>query len=170
MVGIALDIQGSDQVKPWVNEACVTFRVLLDQFNVIRALYDPNVPCCILVDEESRLVRPNFSWIDLEVSEFRDELHTWIMSNTLPETWIEIDRHPRPYAWTAEQKKSDDCFRQAVGFINQGQRTKAVDTLRNALSLDPENYTIGHQLRVLEHPEDYYEGDMPAINPSPLDA
>lgn len=162
-VAIAEDNQPVDKVIYWVEQANATFLVLHDQQNELYEIYKPNVTSTLVVDEDGKLVRP---WIYANINEetFADELTHWVQTSQLPPSWLEMEAKSLPPPQTGSQKEAYARLRLATILIGHGKAVEALNELKKAHKLDPQNYVIEHQLRVLEKPDDYYKGEMPAIN------
>lgn len=159
-MAVAVDAQGAEVVKPWVEKAGATYRTLLDRHNAVaKSCGLKYVPVGILLDEEGRLVRAVGS-VNIGQESFRRELVEWATTGAIPEAWIEADRHEAPPGQTPQEKEADARFQLAIALLEQAKKAEAAAELKRAYRLDPENWLIRKQLWAIEHPEAFYEGDV----------
>jgi len=163
VVAIAEDNQPREAILRWVNEAKATYRVLHDRNNVLYEQFRPDVTSTLILDEKGRLARP-WKYADLLEPEFHNELDKWAKTGVLPPPWLEQELNEISSESSMEQKEAFARIRLATVLADRGKRAEAIELLRTALELDPDNYVLQNQLGALERPSDYYEGDMPAIN------
>lgn len=160
MVVIAQDAQGAEVAKPWIEKAGGTYRALLDQHNVIGKAYNLKyVPVGILLDEDGKLVRAVGS-VDINKDDFRAELTEWVTTGVIPATWIEADNQSQPRALTADEKEADARFQLAIVLLENGKKDVAIEELKRAFKLDPQNWLIRKQLWAIETPEAFYDGNV----------
>ena len=159
MVVVASDAQGASVARPWVEQAGGTYPALLDQHNTIGKLFGVKyVPIGILVDEQGRLVRPVAS-VNIGQEAFREQLTHWAQTGEIPGAWREMEAEG-PDSLTAEEQEADARFQLAVVLLESGKKSEAIDELKRAFRLDPQNWLIRKQLWAIEHPEAYYDGDV----------
>lgn len=157
---IAQDVQGADAARPWVEKAGGTYRALLDQHNLMGRAYNLKyVPVGIIVDEEGRLVRA-VSNVNIDDDAFRQQLQEWVQTGAIPAAWIEADVHEVPRALTPAEEEADRRFQLAIGLLQQDREQEAVEELRQAFRLDPENWLIRKQLWAIETPGAFYQGPV----------
>ena len=155
---IALDAQGAEVARPFLEEAGATYPALLDQHNVIgKGYHVKTVPVGILVDEAGKLVRAVQS-VNIDDDTFRRELVEWVTRDQIPETWVQIDRNEGPRDITSEELDADARFQLAIDLLDQGKRDDAIHELKRAFRIDPENWLIRKQLWAIEHPGAFYDG------------
>ena len=155
---IAQDIQGAEVARPWVEGAGGTYRALLDQHNAIGKAYGLKyVPVAILLDAEGRLVRPVGS-VDIGRAEFRGELEAWAASGQVPRAWIEAEEPTLAVALEPDEAEADARFQLALVLLQRGKTEEALEQLRQAVRLDPQNWLIRKQMWAIESPEAFYQG------------
>lgn len=160
VVVIAQDAQGAEVAKPWVEKAGGTFRALLDQYNVIGKAYNLKfVPVGIFVDEDGRLVRAVGS-VHIGDDDLHASLTEWATSGAIPKAWADANKDVKPHPLTADEKEADARFQLAIVLLERGKRSEAIDELKRAFALDPQNWLIRKQLWAIETPEAFYDGDV----------
>ena len=160
MTVIAVDTQGAEVAKPWVEKANATYRALLDQNNLLgKALNLKYVPAGLVLDESGRLARA-VGGMNIDDESFRADLSSWAETGQIPKSWIEADRQSAPQEMTAAEAEADSRFQLAILLLERGKRDEAVAEMKRAFKLDPENWLIRKQLWAVEHPESFYEGNV----------
>ena len=160
MVSIAQDAQGEEYVTPWLEKAGVTFPTLIDRRNVIgKAFGLKYVPVGILLDDNGRLVRP-VSVVDIGDEAFRSELEQWISSGRCPPAWEDNSESSAPTSLSAREHEADDHLQKAVNHLENRACNSALEELRKAVALDPENWLLRKQEWAIDSPESFYEGEV----------
>lgn len=160
MVVIALDAQGAQAARPWVEKAGGEYRALLDQHNALgKACGVKYVPVGIVVDEDGRLARP-VGIVNIGDPDFRQQLSEWSETGSIPRAWREIEGEGALPAPTADEREADARFQLAIVLLERGQRDEALAELRRAVRLDPQNWLIRKQMWALESPDAFYAGEV----------
>lgn len=160
MVVIALDAQGAEAARPWVEKAGGEYCALLDQQNALgKACGVKYVPVGILVDEDGRLARPVGS-VNIGDEDFRQQLSEWVETGSIPRAWREMEGNGALPAPTADEQEADARFQLAVVLLERDRRDEALAELRRAVRLDPQNWLIRKQMWALESPDAFYAGDV----------
>ena len=156
---IAQDAQGAEVARPWVEQAGGTFRALIDQENRVGKAYGLKyVPVGILLDEAGNLVKA-VSTVNIDNENFRSELERWVGGGQIPAEWSGIGP-PALKHLTAKEEEADARFQLGVILLKQEKKEEAIDQLRAAMVLDPENWLIRKQLWAIESPDAFYAGDV----------
>ena len=163
LAAIAVDNQPGAAILPWVDRARATYTVLHDRDNSLYQRFRHPVTSTLLLDEKGRLVRP-WKYADPLDSAFRRELSQWAKTGAIPGPWLEEDIANAAAVTQAGQNEVYQLLREATALADRGEHGAASAHLEQALTLDPGNYVLQKQLGVLQRPDDYYKGDMPAIN------
>jgi hypothetical protein len=107
-------------------------------------------------DEEGRLVR-EVSVINIDDRNTWEVLEHWVTRGTVPVSPSTSGTQiPRPGRETAAEAR----VRSGTILLEQGRRDEAITQIREAFTLDPENWIIRKQIWVLEHPEKFYAGPV----------
>ena len=145
---------------PWVEKAGGTYRVLLDQNNQIGKSYGVKfVPIGILVDENGALARAVGS-VNIDEEQFHEQLSRWTITDEIPQEWLLADRSDSPPPLTADEQEAVARFQLAAVMLQRDRKDEALEELRRAFRLDPENWFIRKQMWALETPEAFYSGDV----------
>ncbi len=148
LVAIAVDAQGAEAARPWVEAAGATFTTVVDRENRLAALYDYKlVPNGIVryakiggfSVENAADVEAVQRLIDGEVAQ------------------IETESRVVPYRLgTTERELVDTRMRLGSELFRRGAREEAVAEWQRALRLDPENLTIRKQIWLARYPERFH--------------
>ena len=157
---MAVDAQGVEVARPWVEKANGTYRALLDQHNVLaNALNLKYVPAGIVLDESGRLARA-VGGMNIDQDAFREEMESYAQTGQIPGAWIEADRQAVPKEMTPDESEADSRFQLAILLLERDKKDEAIAELKRAFRLDPQNWLIRKQLWAVEHPESFYDGNV----------
>ena len=117
------------------------------------------VPVGILLDENGLLARP-VSVVDIADEAFRTELEQWIISGECPPAWHDDSELRGPTSLTTKEQQADDHFQKAVNLLENSERDSALEELRHAVKLDPENWLLRKQEWAIDTPDAFYDGDV----------
>lgn len=157
---IAMDAQGAEVAKPWVEKANASYRALLDHHNDLgKQLNLKYVPAGLVLDESGRLARP-LAHMNIDNEDFRRELESWAETGKIPSGWIKAEQPPAMEEMTPDEQEANSRFELAITLLERDKKDEAIAELKRAFRLDPENWLIRKQLWALEHPERFYDGDV----------
>jgi hypothetical protein len=152
---VAMDAQGPDRPRPYVERAGATFETVVDQENLLGSLYGFRaVPNGYLIDEDGTVRYMKLGGFDVRKGETREALERWLAG--------ELSPHGEDVT-TAPVSISDSAshlFSQGIESYNKGEAATAVSLWRQALSHDPDNYIIRKQIWAVENPDRFYAGDI----------
>lgn len=158
ILAVAIDAQGAEVARPWVEKAHARFTTVVDRENLLGELYGLKaVPIGIFVDEAGRLAhRPVY--INVADDAMRAGVLEWAYNGEIPEDLFSEtavrDEDPLRLA------ESNLRFRLGQVLLDQGKKDEAVAEWRRAWELEPENWLIRKQVWAVEHPERFYEGNV----------
>ena len=164
LVTVAMDIQGPDVVRPWIEKANAEYTALVDVENKFGSYFSYNfVPLTMLFDESGKLVRGPQS-ANVANPKLIEELEDWfengensVVARNAMEINADIERNAgNGFA----SKKAEELFHDAVSLLGNNEKENALGQLHSALEFDPDNYLIRKQIWALENPEKFYEGDI----------
>lgn len=156
-MAVAIDVQGVDRVRPWVEKAGATYTTLIDQEAVLGAMFGLNyVPFSILVDETGKIVRGPRP-VNVANDGHRSEIAAWVEKGNehLKQTPAKGTETPAFANPGAELR-----FSRAVLLLQRNQTAKAAAELKRALALDSKNWLIRKQIWAIEHPKRFYDGPV----------
>jgi hypothetical protein len=163
IVTVAMDLQGASVVRPFVEQAGAQYPTLVDRFNMLGGRFGFKlVPITLLFDEQGRLVRgPTVT----DVGKEKDLalIEDWFRNG--PTSQVARAGPAAGVVPTAGRagfinEEAELRFRLAVVLLAQGEKDEAIEHLRRAFALDPENWLIRKQMWAVEHPEKFYDGDV----------
>ena len=151
-LAVAVDTQGPDVARPWVERAAATFPVAVDAENKLGALLGYTVvPTGVFVDEQGivrHLQAGDFSARD-DNAVARVDRFLAGDAGVLAELNVQSSNRLKPL----EQELVDAKVRLASELLARGQQEDALAALDRALELDPDNYLIRKQRWTIRNPE-----------------
>ncbi|MGH2371262.1 MAG: hypothetical protein ACRDI2_24060 [Chloroflexota bacterium] len=150
LVSVAVEVQGAEAARPWLERAGATFPTLVDAANALGEVCGYKaIPNGIVLDEGG-------------VVRFQ-KLGGFSVSNAEDVAAVErllgeggaSGATPAP-AGLARGEARVSALQRGLDRLRQGDRTGAVDAWRAALAADPDNYVIRKQIWAVEHPERFY--------------
>ena len=98
--------------------------------------------------------------VDISDEGFRKELEQWVTSGKSPSAWHDDAESGGPSSVSGNERESDDHFQKAVDHLDKSERDSALEELRQAVRLDPENWLIRKQEWALDTPDAFYRGEV----------
>ena len=153
VLSIAVDAQGADKARPFVERAGARFTTLVDERNLLGQMYGfKAIPNGYLIDESGVVRYKRLGGFDVRRTDTARVVERWCAGQDLDE-----DAGP-----VAEQGgESDDAsirFRRGQELYRQGRAAEAMEQWREAAALEPTNWIIRKQIWAVEHPERFYDG------------
>ena len=111
-----------------------------------------------IVDETGRLVRPVMG-VNIGDDDFREQLESWARTGQIPRAWREAEG-VQERELTPEEREADARFQLALVLLERDDKDEALEQLRAAVKLDPENWLIRKQMWAVETPEAFYDGPV----------
>ena len=159
VLSLAIDVQGAEVTRPFVERAKATFPALVDSEARVPGIVGQKViPLVYLIDEVGLLrfggpggPRP-------------DTLRK--IEEVLAEPVLKADpKRPSPPAESESPagegaETVPSLLRQSRALLAKGERKEALEILARARKLDPENWLVRKQIWAIEHPEKFYEGKI----------
>lgn len=149
LVAVAVDAQGADKPRPFMEQAGATFTCLVDSENLLSKTFGfKAVPNGILVDENGVVVHQKFGGFDIRKPETRALVDAWIASGDTAgaESTGMADVDPRVHM----------LFDEGLALLRSGDTDGARAKWREASVIDPSNYVVHKQLWSIENPERFY--------------
>ncbi len=155
LLAVAMDVQGAEVAKPWIEKADATYPALVDQSNLLGNLYHFNfVPLILLFNSEGNLVYGP-SGFDIRKQDQRKNLQEWLEDKKVFAKTTDNTKEV-----LSKQKESRLRFQYGTHLL-EGQRVpEALRQFRLALKQDKDNWLIRKQIWAIEHPEKFYQGDV----------
>ncbi|MDQ4076159.1 MAG: TlpA family protein disulfide reductase [Chloroflexota bacterium] len=154
-VSVAVDMQGAEAARPWVEAAGAAFPTVLDSENHLAQLYGYKlIPNGIFLDEQGVVRYRKFGGFSVENEVDVDAVKRLIHREA---EQIEADSRRAPYELSdTERALVDARMRLGAELFRRGARDEALREWRAALGLDPENLTIRKQIWMAESPERFH--------------
>ena len=156
---MAIDAQGADMARPFVEAANATFPTVIDRNNLLSSIFGfKAIPNAIFIDEVGIIRYLKYSGFDILKSEFKRIAETWVDSGNVPS-----EDSPSESNLTeseTDHSKAVRLFDQGMKLYNQDKVEEALDLWRKGVELEPDNYVIRKQIWAVENPEKFYIGDV----------
>ncbi len=154
VVAVALEHNGADRARPYVERAAVTFPALVDETGISSARFGFNaIPNGVLIDTDGIIRWAKYGGFSVDNPQDVDTVRRFFAGEDIPpETQPEA-----PYTLTGEQSRVvERLVRQGHDLAARGEVAQAVETWRKALDMDPENLVIRKQIWAANHPEKFH--------------
>ena len=153
---MAVEIQGAEAARPWLDRAGATFSTVVDSANVLGEVLGYKViPNGILLDEVGAVRFHKFGGFSVANSADVDAIERLLAESATGDAAKAGALSPaRTTATPAAQRVT--ALRQGLDLLHAGDREGALRSWREALAADPENYVIRKQIWAVEHPERFY--------------
>ncbi len=149
MLAVAIDAQGPERVRPFVQEAQATYPVLVDQDNTLGTIFGfKAIPNAFVIDEAGVLRYERVGTFTIKKPELREELRL-----VLTQSFTGMSAEAATGAGADEVAR---VFAEGVRQYQAGQIPQAIAVWRRAWQLDPENFIVRKQIWAAEHPEKFY--------------
>ena len=148
LLTVAVDAQGPDMPRPYMEKAGATFPCVVDSTNTLSRLMGfKAVPNGLLVDAKGDIVYQKFGGFDIRKPEFRALLDAWLTTGEIGGA-ESSDR---------AQLGGDvlRLFDEGLALLQTGDVDGARAKWRAASDIDPHNYVIHKQLWYIENPEKF---------------
>ena len=153
IVGVAVDAQGPEKPRPYVEKAGVTFPMLIDERNVLAELFGFRaIPNGLLVDEQGTIVHREFGGFEIREADRRRMVEGWVRTGALDGAESSSVSQPATEAMA--------LFHEGLALFKAGDADEARRLWRQASERDPQNFVVRKQLWAGEHPERFYDGDV----------
>ena len=154
LIAIAIDHQGAEAARPFVEAARATYPVLVDADGALSAaLGFKVVPNGLLVDEAGIVRYARYGGFDVALPEDVATVERFIAGGD-PGPSPDVKT---PYALGSLQRQLVETkLRLGRALDELGRRAEAIAAWREALRFDPENLTIRKQIWSAEHPEKFH--------------
>jgi hypothetical protein len=153
-LSIAIDAQGPDVVKPWVELAQATFTTLVDQQNALPDSIGFNaVPTLLLFNADRRLVFGPISF-DIRREGMAEAILAWATGQGISGALA------KERMGQANPGEAAALFREGQTLFEQGDQAGALQRWRQARDLAPQNWLIRKQIWAVEHPDRFYDGPV----------
>ncbi len=156
---MAVDAQGADKARPFVEDAGATFPTVVDRNNLLSRIFGfKAIPNALFIDEDGVIRYLKYSGFDIIKSEHRQIAETWAATGESPQQRSLQDTN----VTDSESSHSEAVrlFDEGMSLYNAGQVEKALVLWRKGVELEPDNFVIRKQIWAVENPDRFYEGDV----------
>ena len=155
---MAIDAQGAEKARPFVEAAGATFSTVVDRNNLLSGIFGfKAVPNALFIDEDGVIAYQKYTGFDIQKPEFRKAANIWV-SGQLPTA----DSSQEPDVTNSESAHAEAVrlFDNGMKLYESGQARQALALWRDAVALEPDNYVIRKQIWAVENPDKFYAGDV----------
>lgn len=158
MVSIAVDAQGPEKVKPYLQAADATFVTLVDRTNMLSSILGfKAVPNGILIDQLGILSYQKYGGFDIRKPEFRRIIEAWVKGAS-PGS---LGSHMKDNVMGGpEHEQALKHFQTGVNYYNQGKLRESLIEWEKGRNLDPDSWVIRKQIWAVQNPEKFYDGEV----------
>jgi len=144
---VAVDLQGPEKAKPYVDAASPEFNVVIDKRNVLGTLFGYRaIPNGVFLDENGTLRYRKFSGFDIRKPEMAAEVFSFAAGAGSFEL---APSEPVTYG---------DSFARGLALYEAGDVEGAAAVWRAGIAVEPDHWNMRKQLWAIEHPERFYDG------------
>ena len=156
VLAIAMDGQGADRVRPYVEAAGATFTSLIDEEAATGRLYGfKAVGNGFLIERDGTVSYRHSTGFDIRRTEVADLLELWATGSGAPGPAEESLAQAGP-----PDPEADALYREGLALYRDGKVPDAVGCWRRALEFDPESIIIHRHIWAVENPERFYAGEI----------
>jgi hypothetical protein len=156
VLSVAIDFQGPELPRPYVEQANATFPTVLDAQNDLGELFGfKAIPNAIFVDETGVIRYTKYGGFDIRKPEFRQLVERFAASPDVQELQQQAED-----AAGFESDEAHEHYKRGLALYSQGEVQTALAEWRAGVTLEPDNWIIRKQIWAIEHPERFYAGDV----------
>jgi hypothetical protein len=156
---VAIDAQGAEMARPFVESAGATFPTVVDRNNLLSRIYGfKAIPNALFIDEGGSIRYLKYSGFDIIKREFKQVAEMWADTSKTP-----TEDFPQKANVTDSQSSHIEAVRlfdRGMKLYGRGQVEEALTLWRKGVALEPDNYVIRKQIWAVEHPDKFYYGDV----------
>jgi tetratricopeptide (TPR) repeat protein len=154
IVGIALEHNGAERARPFVEQAGATFPVLVDEKGQSSARFGfKAVPNGVLVDTDGMIRWAKYGGFSVDNAEDLETVRRFFVGEQIEP----YEMPDAPYELTAARSREvERLVRRGHELLSDGRNDDAVQAWQQALKLDPENLVIRKQIWAARYPERFH--------------
>ena len=160
MLAVAMDGQGAERARPYLEAAGATYPAVVDADGVTGRLYGfKTVASGFLIDERGNLAFSKINGFSIHRPELADLVSRWAAESEVPpfeetdDLYLQIQRG-------ATDRRAIEIYRRGVAKYREGDRPGAAALMREAMRLDPDSIIVHRHAWAIESPERFYDGDI----------
>ena len=156
VLSVAMDAQGADRARPYVDKAGTRFTTVVDQANLLGDLYGfKAIPNGFMIDEQGVVRYKRLGGFDIRRRETAEIVERWVAGPSLDDSLDEAEQ-----SLGTEHSRANTLFREGFDLYRDGKVDEAIARWREGVQLEPDNYIIRKQVWAVENPEKFYDGDV----------
>jgi len=156
VLSVALDVQGAEKARPFVEKAGARFTTVVDEENLLGQLYGfKALPNGYLIDQQGIVRYRKLGGFDIRLADIAGIVERWATGPSLDESLNEAD-----VALGAEHSQAIAHFRDGLAHYRDGNVSDAVVEWRKGVGLEPDNYIIRKQIWAVQNPDKFYSGSV----------
>ena len=153
VLSIAVDAQGAEKARPFVEKAGAQFTTLVDESNLLGRAYGfKAIPNGYLIDESGVVRYKRLGGFDVRRADTAQVVERWCTGQDLDE---DAAQSPDP---GVDNDGVHALFQRGQELYREGRVDEALERWREAAALEPANWIVRKQLWAVEHPERFYDG------------
>lgn len=151
---MAVDLQGPEKARPYVEKAGAAFTTVLDEKNLLGQLYGYKaIPNGFLIDEQGIVRYKKLGGFDIRRDETAEVMRWWSGDSS-----SDLSANATEISPGDEHSQANALFRQGMELYQQGKRDEALALWREGVELEPDNWIIRKQIWAVENPDRFYDG------------
>ena len=155
LLSIAVDFQGADVVRPYVDKANPSFTTVVDSENVLaRLLGFKALPNGYFLEPGLKLSESIKGRFDIRNSEILQKTLGWINNPTL------YDKEPQETIDESMSSDEQSIFDNGLMLYKKGKVQEAISEWRKIASMDPKNWIVRKQIWAIIHPDKFYDAGV----------
>lgn len=153
---MAIDFQGVETVRPYVEQAQATYPNVVDADNQLGLLFGfKAIPNAVFVDEAGMIRYTKFGGFDIRKAEHRQLVAHFAAS---PDASALAQAAEGANGFQSEDALTH--FRRGLAAFQAGDAQTALTEWRQGVALEPDNWIIRKQVWAIENPERFYSGEV----------
>ena len=151
---MAMDAQGAEKARPYVEKAGATFTTVVDDENLLGQLYGfKAIPNGFLIDERGVVQYRRLGGFDIRRAETASTVEQWASERMVAESTEAPDLG-------AGHSQAIAHFREGLELYREGKVEEAIAQWRKGVELEPDNYIIRKQIWAVQNPDRFYSGSV----------
>ena len=155
LLSIAVDFQGADVVRPYVDKANPSFTTVVDSENVLaRLLGFKALPNGYFLEPGLKLSESIKGRFDIRNPEILQKTLGWINNPTL------YDKEPQETIDESMSSDEQSIFDNGLMLYQKGKVQEAISEWRKIAIMDPKNWIVRKQIWAIIHPDKFYDAGV----------
>lgn len=149
---MAIDAQGPERARPYVEAAGATFPTVVDAENVLGQLFDCKaIPNVVFVDPAGVVRYVKRGGFDIRKPEYAQAAEAWAAGTPVEGVAAGSDD---------VAGEALEHYRDGLALYRDGKADEAMAAWRRGVALQPDNYIIRKQIWAVENPDRFYQGQV----------